>query len=492
MKIQVQNVPTKLPVKSLVTCLVDKDVFYFKGLPEDLLEVVRNYQKDVRNNKSREPILIPLPGSLGKGYFFIFSLQTIKNYPPSEVLRIIASQALKKAEGLGVNRLCFLVNTRDSLDMAPRLAEGVLLSDYRFDKYKSDNNGENNRCEKTTFFCAPSEKSDLSKSIREIEILCQSVNAARDIVNEPGSVLTPEKLASHARSIADQLSLKCRVLNEKQLEKQGYNGLITVGKGSVRPPRMIILSYEPKKKSDKHLCVVGKGVTFDTGGVCLKPSRGMWDMKTDMAGSAAALHIVESCAKLKLPIRVTAVVPTAENVVGSKAVLPGDIFKAKNGKTIQVDNTDAEGRLIMTDAFAMAETLKPTHFIDLATLTGACVYALGDALTGLFGDDQDFNRQLIEISEKEGEPCWELPLHEEYKMLLKCDYADINNIGSKREGGAIHAALFLSEFKPENVPWIHLDIAGTSMAEKEWKYYRPGGTGVGVRSIVRLAKKLAG
>ena len=266
-----------------------------------------------------------------------------------------------------------------------------------------------------------------------------------------------------------------------------------MGAGSPHPPRLIVLEYNPVKKTNKrHLCIVGKGVTFDTGGMCLKTPQHMWEMKTDMAGAGAVLHCIEAAARLSIPLRITAVIPAAENIIGSKSTLPGYIFRAKNNKTIHVINTDAEGRLILTDAFFLAQGLKPTHMIDLATLTGSCINALGYSLSGLFGNDPAFNKLFLNLAEKAGEPCWELPLYEEYRKQLSCDFADLNNVGNIREGGAIQAALFLSEFKPDGIPWIHLDIAGTAMRNKEWKYFRPGATGVGIRTIILLARRLAG
>ncbi len=349
---------------------------------------------------------------------------------------------------------------------------------------------------KRNFLCIPNQRLALEKSVREIEALGVAINGAREITNEPGGVITPEALARHAKKLAANSykrgKLTCRILNEKALKKWGYNGLLTVGAGAPYPPRLIALTYKPAKGvGNVHLCVVGKGVTFDTGGVCLKKPKQMWEMKTDMAGAASALHTAEAAARLSIPAKITAIVPAAQNTIGANAALPGTIFRAKNGKTIHVDNTDAEGRLILTDAFALAESLKPTHLVDLATLTGSCILALGTSLTGLLGDNHDFNKTFLEIAEAVGEPCWELPLFEEYKKHLKCDFADINNIANTPNAGAISAALFLAEFKPKDVPWIHLDIAGTAMAEKEWKYFRPGATGVGIRSLVRLARHLA-
>ena len=502
----------RLPGGALITCLLDKDTVFFHGLPEEFVKIVSQYRARLKKKEISEPLLFSVTPGGKKRFLLLAPIQTpdknnendvsqqkgFSEYYRGESVKTIGAVALKKAAALNLSRLVFLVNTSEANLLIPLLAEGALLGDYRFDRYITEEKKKRKVVEKVIFLCHRRHAESMRRTAEEVEKLCLCVNEARAIINEPGNILTPEKMAVHARRIARKYSLRCRVLNEKALQREGYNGLLTVGAGSKHPPRLILLDYNPtpkgaKKKRGriKHLCLVGKGITFDSGGLCLKSPRQMWEMKTDMAGAGAALHAVEAAARLSLPIRVSAVVPAAENVVGSGVTLPGNIFRAKNGKTVQVDNTDAEGRLVLTDGLALAETLKPDFLVDLATLTGACVYALGPYISGLFGDDPAFNRQFLELAREAGEACWELPLHAEYQKFLKCEFADLNNIGSIREGGAIHAALFLSQFKPKGVPWIHLDIAGTAMADKEWKYFRPGATGVGIRSIIRLARRLS-
>lgn len=484
MKIELKTAPETLAVKEFLACFYDDKSLFFMGLPEQ-------YQKAIRKN-GREPLLMPMATNGTLGYVYFLSLNSVEHFPRGEAVKILAADALQKAEKLGENKLSFLVNCEGARELIPHIAEGICLGAYRFDRYITKKNDKKKSIEVVNIYCRPEDIRVLSKPVDEITKLCEFVNAARDIINEPGDVVTPETLAQTAKNLARQFSLQCMVLDEKHLKKEGYNGLLTVGAASQKPPRLIVLKYNPPKVNiKKHLCIVGKGITFDTGGIWIKSPKDMWEMKGDMAGAAAALYIVAAAAQKKIPISVTAVVPTAENAIGSRAALPGTIFKAKNGKTVHVDNTDAEGRLILTDALAMAETLKPTHLIDIATLTGSCAMALGGSISGLFGDDPNFNKAFMKAAEETGELFWELPLHREYIEKLKCDYADLNNIGSVREGGAIHAALFLSEFKPAGVPWIHLDIAGTSLNNSSWKYFRPGATGVTIRTIVRLAERLA-
>ena len=293
----------------------------------------------------------------------------------------------------------------------------------------------------------------------------------------------------------------------KQLEKEGFMGHVTVGKGSSHEPHMITLSYDGTKfangkpsgrstdtksanrTSRDHLVIVGKGLTFDTGGLCLKPAKSMPEMISDMSGAATALAAIQAIATLKLPIKVSAVCCLAENAIGNKSVLPGDIFKAKNGKTVMVDNTDAEGRLVLSDGLAEAGLIGATHIVDLATLTGAMVRALGYAVTGFFSNDDDLALKVINCGEACCEKFWSMPLEEEYADALKDKFADLKNTGS--DAGAISAALFLQEFVPENTAWTHWDIAGTAFVTKKWKYTEYGATGFGVQTLIELAREMS-
>jgi leucyl aminopeptidase len=498
MKLEVKNAPEKIPGREFTVCLLEPDVFFFMPLPEPYQRFAEEYRQDLKKDKEKEKekekeaFVLPVDG-IKRGYLYFASPSSVEYFPRTEAFKIIASEALLKAEKLGCEVLSFLVNAPGACDIVPLLTEGIVLGDYRFDRYVTKDRKRERRVGQVFFYCRREDRDRLSRIVRETHDLGEMVNGAREITNEPGGVMTPVAIAREARLLELKYSLQCHVMNEKRLKREGYNGLLTVGSGSQNPPRLIVLSYIPRKaRGKKHLCVVGKGITFDTGGVCLKPQKNLWEMKADMAGAASAIYIVAAAAQRKIPMRVTAVVPAAENMLGSRATLPGNIFRAKNGKTVQVENTDAEGRLIMTDAFAMAETLKPTHIVDLATLTGSCIVALGTSISGLFGDDANFTRMFFEAAEVSGENFCELPLHKEYLRYLKCDYADINNFATGRDGGAISAALFLSEFKPAGVPWIHLDIAGTALTKNAWKYFRPGATGVGIRTLVRLAARLSG
>ena len=440
--------------------------------------------------------------ALGASALLYLPGQDAKFWDDDEKIRILAARAYDVACDRKAAALILILDGPEGAAAAPLAAEGIALRAYKFDKYKSAPTGKETK-PAVTFVC-PAKGADgqnVRKLVEERLALIHSIDRARDLINEPGSVVTPAALEAQARAIAKAQGLKIQVLDARQLEKQGYQGLLTVGRGGVVPPRMIVLTYDPAKgrsgrskaKAAKgiHLGLLGKGITFDTGGISIKPSSKMWEMKGDMAGAAAVLGAMESIARAGLPIRVTGILVTAQNYVDQKATLPGDIFRARNGKSIHVDNTDAEGRLVLTDGLWRMGEEKVTHLVDVATLTGACVRALGTSVSGVLGND-DFADQVAQVAATQGEPCWRLPMVEEYTEWLKSDVADINNISANGLAGTTMGALFLREFLPEGIHWAHLDIAGTFLAESNWKYYRPGATGVMVRTMVALAEKLAG
>jgi leucyl aminopeptidase len=372
------------------------------------------------------------------------------------------------------------------------LAEGLLLATYDFRLYKSSSEDAPKAQPKVVFRLGGLKPAMAEAILQRVQTIHLRLTQARDFINEPGSVLTPAVFVDRLKKQAKDASLSVEVLDEKGLQKQGFTGLWTVGKGSDHPPRLVWATYDgsKKKKNGLHLALVGKGVTFDTGGISLKPSQAMWEMKCDMSGAATAWAAFLAIADLKLPIKVSVVLCLAENRPGNAAVLPGDIFKAKNGKTIMVDNTDAEGRLILTDGLWQAGALGATHIIDMATLTGAIVRALGPSIAGAFANDVEFGQAIVKAGIEESEKFCLLPLEAEYREWLDDPVADMKNTG-KAEGGAITAALFLQEFVPEKAVWAHLDIAGTAFTTSTWKYYRPGGTGFGIKSLIRVASDLA-
>jgi leucyl aminopeptidase len=370
---------------------------------------------------------------------------------------------------------------------AEAIAEGALLGLYSFAKYKKP---EYEDIEEMQIVVREEEKVPiLELAIGKGKLMAEATNLARDMVNEPANYMTPSQMAEAAKEIASKYNLEFKVFDREDMEKMGMGALLGVAKGSDQPPKLITLSYKGDERSEKALGFLGKGVTFDSGGISIKSSEGMGEMKDDMAGAAAVMTALGAIAQLKPKINVTAIIPATENLPSGTALKPGDVLKASNGKTIEVINTDAEGRLILADALSYAQKLGLSSIIDLATLTGACRVALGTLYSGVFGNDQDLIDKILKAAEKSGERMWQMPMPEEYKEQNKSDIADVKNTGN-RYGGAITAALFLAEFADNN-SWVHIDIAGTAFSTKESGYIIKGATGVGVRTLVELALREA-
>jgi leucyl aminopeptidase len=385
------------------------------------------------------------------------------------------------AQGAGVNGI--------SLDGAAQaVTEGALLGLYAFRRYITKK--ENDFGEIKQLLIAGSEKEKLliEQGITRGRILAEATNWARDLVNEPANYMTPSQMAEAARQLAKSYGLGVEVLEREQMAEAGMGALLGVSQGSQQPPKFIVLNYKGSDSDEIDVALVGKGITFDSGGISIKPSEGMADMKGDMAGGAAVMATLGAIAQLKAKINVVAIVPATENLPSGSALKPGDILTAMNGKTIEVVNTDAEGRLILADALSYARKRGARFSIDVATLTGACRVALGTICTGAFGNNQEFVDKVIAAGNEAGEYIWQLPMYDEYREQLKSDVADIKNIGN-RYAGAITAAKFLAEFI-DNTPWVHLDIAGTSESDKERGYLVKGATGVPVRTLVNLVLSL--
>ena len=423
-----------------------------------------------------------------------FHTRAASDYPLHDRVRILAARAVGHARAFGYSEAVFVFRGGDGPGMVGPAAEGAALGAYRFDRYRKDAaDSAPGPVAAARFVVAESAAEQASAAVEGARRLAREVNRARDLINEPGEVVTPEALAEEARVLARESGLEVQVWDESALRAEGYPGLISVGQGSPRPPRLIVLRHRPEGvgASDRHLALVGKGITFDTGGISLKPPSGMWTMKGDMSGAAAVLRAMSAVARAGVPATVTGIVAAAENYVGPEATRPGDIFVARNGKSVMVDNTDAEGRLVLTDALARAGEEGATHIVDAATLTGAAVRALGTGVAAVLGNDADWVREVIAAGEPHGEAFWELPLVAEYRDDLRCDSADLKNIGGIN-AGTITAALFLEEFVPDGARWAHLDIAGPFLVEKPWKYYPKGATGFGVRTLYEVAARFAG
>jgi leucyl aminopeptidase len=400
-----------------------------------------------------------------------------------EKLRVAAAVAADEVGRLEARSLAWaLPETDDPAAGAEALVTGTILAAYRFDRFKSGDGDESPRLEELTLL-GPADLEGVAATAR---IAAEAQNRSRDLQNTPANVATPTFLADRAEEIAagsDALSVE--VLGRAELEAEGMGGLLAVSQGGPQEPKLIVLRY--RGGGEATLGLVGKGVTFDTGGISLKPGAGMQEMKMDMSGAAAVLEAVGAIAELGLPIDLIAVVPSTENMPSGTAIKPGDVITQYNGKTVEVNNTDAEGRLILADALAYAIEQGAERVVDIATLTGAVAIALGSTYAGLVANDDELAAAVIAASEQTGELAWRLPLHPEYKELMKGTVADLSNLAKKRKAGTITAASFLEEFVGET-PWAHLDIAGVS-----WDVGRPyvgnGPSGFGVRLLVELARR---
>ncbi len=491
MKISVSTQSLAKLEADLAVAVIDSETNLFEADDSPLGQALRSAQEGFRQEKYRRELFQTFDEKANVKALLVFSTSLSKAFDLSENVKIAAARALSYAADYGLTRVAFLLNHPSGLGYAGSAVEGAALGGYRFDKYKKD---RDKKKPKPSFavVCRQEDRKAIESALSRSLIVSEAVNHTRDLVNEPGDRMYPKVLADAAKKIAKESGLGVTVVSGKDLVKQRYSGLIAVGKGSIYPPCLIVLRYRPKKTATKHhLALVGKGITFDTGGISIKPAEGMWEMKGDMAGGAAVLQSMTAIARLKPRVAVTGIVAAAENFPGPEAQRPGDIFIAKNGKSIMVDNTDAEGRLVLTDALARAGEEGATHIVDAATLTGSVVRALGTAVAGIMGNDRTLIAAVIESGRRHGEAFWELPLVEEYKEMLKTPYADINNVGGKY-AGAITAGLFLREFVPEGAAWVHLDIAGPFILEKPWKYFPEGATGFGVQTFVDLAERFEG
>ena len=398
-------------------------------------------------------------------------------------VRKLASFAVRHFRGQA-ETLAFVVDgaTDDSVAAA---IEGAILGAWEQDHHKSTGKVEN-KIGAFTLVAPGVDPAVVEAAATRGRILAESQNFARDLVNEPGNLLPPRKLMEAAVNMADTYGLECDVLDQDRMKQLGMGSLLGVSIGSAEPPFLVVLKYNPEHpKSADHLGLVGKGVTFDTGGVSIKPADGMEKMKCDMGGAAAMLGAMRCIAQLKPSVAVTAFIPTVENMVSSKAQRPGDIVTSMAGKTIEVLNTDAEGRLILIDAITYAKQQGVTHLIDAATLTGAIGVALGSVYTGLFSNNDALCEKIQKAGASEGEKMWRMPIDDEYREQLKSAYADIGNIGG-RSGGACTAAMFIKEWV-EDTPWAHLDIALTAYLDDKKPFTAKGATGVAVRTFTRVA-----
>jgi leucyl aminopeptidase len=375
-------------------------------------------------------------------------------------------------------------------EQTTRLAADYLAAaDYKYATYQTQKKDDKRPDLVASLVAHPAvDPKRLGGLTTEVRAIADGVLTVRDLGNMPANVLTATKLAQRAEEVARATGIKCTDYGKRDIEKMKMGGLLAVNRGSAEEPRFIVLEYAPKK-ARTHVALVGKGITFDSGGISIKPAEKMEEMKFDMCGAAAVIGTIEAAAKLALPVRITGLIPSTDNMPGGSAYKPGEIITMMNGKTVEIVNTDAEGRMILADALHYASNLEPDHLIDYATLTGACVVALGAEASGLWSNDDELAQKLIESGERVGERLWRMPAWDEYKDLIRSEWADVKNSGG-RWGGAISAAVFLKEFV-DCPSWAHLDIAGTAYAESENAREARGATGAGVRMTVAWLESLS-
>jgi leucyl aminopeptidase len=402
-----------------------------------------------------------------------------------ERARVAGAIAVRSAGSLEAGSLAIAgPDAPDPTTLATAGIEGAILASYRFDRFKSKKEDEDGHLDEITLIGDGA----LAEAVETARVGAEAENFARELQDLPSNVVTPSYLAGRAKAIAEEHStVTCEVMGREQIKERGMGGLTAVSQGTAEEPQLIVLRY--RGGGEETLGLVGKGVTFDTGGISIKPAASMHEMRMDMSGAAAVLEAVSAIAKLEVPIEILAVIPSTENMPSGTAVKPGDIITQLNGKTVEVNNTDAEGRLILADALAYAVELGADRIVDLATLTGAVLIALGSTYAALISNDDAFAAQVTAAAERTGELAWRLPLHPEYKELTKGTAADLTNASAKRKAGTIYAGSFLEEFV-DHKPWVHLDIAGTAW-DVGREYVGKGPTGFGVRLLVDLARSLA-
>ncbi|MEM7413360.1 MAG: leucyl aminopeptidase [Myxococcota bacterium] len=415
----------------------------------------------------------------------------------AEALRRAAGHAVSRARSSRATRVAIAVPPAGACSEAEgiqALAEGAVLAGYRFDEYRDTKDAGAEVSAVSLLVPRGQNLRESREAARMGLAIGESQNVARDLSNEPPNVQSPDHLAKAARAVAKEVGLRAKVLGVPELEKRKMNAILAVGGGSSRPPRLIVLEHKPKSapKDAPIFCVVGKGITFDSGGISIKPSAGMDEMKHDMSGAATVVGVMRACAALDLPLPVVGIIGAAENLPSGTAYRPGDVVTAASGKTIEVLNTDAEGRVVLADALHYALTeYEPEAIVDLATLTGACVVALGRWATGIFGSHDGLLEAIRSSGERVGECAWPLPLLDGHKQEIRSQVADIKNTGG-RQAGASTAAAFLSHFVGDT-PWVHMDIAGTAWTTGQPGPYQPrGATGVGVRLLVDLLQRWDG
>jgi len=496
MQIQLETQPySSIQTDAVVTYIFDKDN-KIDGVLADIDRAMAGHIAALAAGgeltaKPLEMVLLHFPEGMDAKRLLLVGAGKPDKFETND-LRKIAGTALRYLKSRGVKKFVFLAREGERGPAAAQaVAEGLLVGDFESDKYRTDkkNIREIQSVSLAGFEAVPA--AALTAAIENGRVIAESQNFARDLINEPSNRLTPRMLAARAEAMAKEVGLRIEILDERKISELKMGALIGVAQGSFEPPRVIVVHYSPDnpKPGAPVLGLVGKAVTFDTGGISIKPADNMEKMKYDMGGGATMLGAMRALAYLKPAVSVIAVVPATENMPGGHAQKPGDVQTAMSGKTIEVINTDAEGRLILADGITYAKKLGCTHLIDAATLTGAIQVALGTVHVGAFGTPREFLDQFLASTKSAGEKMWPMPMDDEYEELIKSTIADIRNTGTGKGGGAITAAWFIKEFA-EDTPWVHLDIAATCWVDEGRPWLAKGPTGIAIRSIIDFAMKL--
>jgi leucyl aminopeptidase len=499
MEVQVSVRPLKeLDVQALAVA-VFKDEKADEGFLHELDAATGGLIKSVIESeelkgKEGETVYIHLAGTDGglkARRLLLVGVGAREDYGVAQVSQM-AGTAVRYLRGKNVKTLAVVaLSNADAERSAAAAAEGAMVGLFELDKYHTIEK-EERAIERLVVSAEGADEEALRRGAERGRIIGECVNFTRELSNEPGGYLTPTDMADRAREIANEFGLNVDVLDEARMEQEGMGALLSVSRGSEQPAKLIILKYTPREaaaEDENLLAFIGKGITFDSGGISLKPGENMELMKYDMTGGATVLGVMRAIAQLKPPIAVLGLVPASENLPSGKATKPGDVVKAMSGKTIEVINTDAEGRLVLSDAICYAKKLGAKRIIDMATLTGAVSIALGDVNTAILGTDQELINEVIAAGREVGEKFWQLPLDKEYTKQIKSDIADIKNVGG-RKAGTITAAAFLKEFA-DGVSWAHLDIAGTAWGDEAKPFRSKGPTGIAVRTLINIVDREA-
>ncbi len=442
--------------------------------------------------KFSDTVIVPTRLKIPADKIMLVGLGKKKEFDCNKLRELCAKIIKQLDKTLNIKNVCIeLLGLKsenfDVLSCAEAISEGALISMYDFDKYKNKKNVV--QIKKIKIITEDTKDEKAAKTgVNNAKIVCSAMDFTKDLINEPAQNATPENISQIAKNLSNDLGLTFKMYNKKQLSEMNFNAFLAVGQGSEAEPKLIHLIYKPTKKAKKKVVLIGKGITFDSGGLNIKPANSMLTMKTDMSGCATVLGIIQAIAAHKPEIEVHALSALCENMPSGKSYKQGDVITAKNGKTIEVDNTDAEGRLTLADVLTYADELEPDEVIDIATLTGACIVALGQNITGIMGNNKQMIKKIIETSEKSGENLWELPIYDDMQEMLKSDIADMRNTGSRFAGASV-AGRFLQNFtKSKN--WTHIDIAGTAFIDKPYRELNKGATAVMVRTLTKYILSL--